>query len=61
MYARPDTNDTTTIGELVSIFYQRFMTLYGDADIASVAVAAVINDLLADEVDEAEETVSSVA
>jgi len=47
MYARPDTNATATIGELVSIFYQRFMELYGDADIASVAAAAVINDLLA--------------
>lgn len=58
MYARPDTTATATIGELVSIFYQRFMELYGDADIASVAAAAVINDLLADM---PEEVTSSVA
>ncbi len=54
MYARPDTTSTSSIGELISIFYQHFMEMYGDADIASVATAAVINDLLADEPAEAE-------
>lgn len=54
MYARPNTTDTSSIGELISIFYQHFMEMYGDADIASVATAAVINDLLADEPAEAE-------
>lgn len=37
----------TTLGELISVFYEEFMDVYGDEDIASVAAAAVINDLLA--------------
>ncbi len=41
-------NEHTNIGELISIFYARFMELYGDEELASVATAAVINDLLAD-------------
>ncbi|MFT5684049.1 MAG: hypothetical protein ACI8RZ_004990 [Myxococcota bacterium] len=51
MYARPTTTDTdtTNIGELITIFFEHFMEMYGDADIASVATAAVINDLMADE------------
>ena len=40
---------TTTIGELVSIFYKRFLELYGDEELASIATAAVINDLITDE------------
>ena len=36
----------TSIGELISIFYARFMELYDDEDLASMATAAVINDLL---------------
>ena len=43
---------TTNIGELISIFYQHFMEMYGDEDLASVATAAVINDLLSDEGEE---------
>ena len=43
MFRSHDTN----IGELISIFYARFMELYGDEELASVATAAVINDLLA--------------
>ena len=38
----------TTLGELISMFYEEFMELYGDPELASVAAAAVINDLLAD-------------
>jgi len=38
---------TRTIGELISIFYEMFMEMYGDEDLAAVATAAVINDLLA--------------
>ena len=49
----PDTR--TNIGELISIFYQHFMEMYGDEDLASVATAAVINDLLADEMEEIQE------
>ena len=36
----------TDIGELISIFYSQFLELYGDAELASVATAAVINDML---------------
>jgi len=42
-------NHESNIGELISIFYARFMELYGDEELASVATAAVINDLLAAE------------
>lgn len=37
----------TNIGDLISIFYARFMAIYGDEDLASVATASVINELLA--------------
>jgi hypothetical protein len=39
----------TTLGDLISLFYEEFMELYGDPELASVAAAAVINDLLADD------------
>lgn len=38
-----------SLGELISTMYEEFMDLYGDEELASVAVAAVINDLLASE------------
>jgi len=37
----------SNLGELISIFYARFMEMYDDEELASVATAAVINDLLA--------------
>lgn len=36
----------TTIGELISTLYTSFLEMYGDEELASVAAAAVINDLL---------------
>ena len=42
----------TNLGDLISLFYEEFMEMYGDAELASVAVAAVINDLLSVEVPE---------
>lgn len=36
------------LGELISSFYEEFLALYGDEELASVATAAVINDLLAE-------------
>lgn len=36
----------TDIGELISLFYAQFLELYADEELASVATAAVINDLL---------------
>ena len=39
----------TTLGELISLFYEEFLATYGgDSELASVATAAMINDLLAD-------------
>jgi hypothetical protein len=39
----------TNLGDLISLFYEEFLEMYGDAELASVAAAAVINDLLSDE------------
>jgi hypothetical protein len=36
----------TNLGELISSFYSHFLAMYGDEELASVATAAVINDLL---------------
>jgi hypothetical protein len=36
----------TNLGELISVIYEEFLTRYGDEELASVATAAVINDLL---------------
>lgn len=36
------------IGELIACFYEEFLALYGDAEQAAVATAAVINQLLAE-------------
>ena len=38
------TNDA--FGELISKFFEVFLEMYGDEDLAAVATAAVINDLL---------------
>lgn len=36
----------TNLGELITVFYQEFLALYGDEDLASVAAAATINEML---------------
>lgn len=36
----------TNLGELINNFYTHFLAMYGDEELASVATAAVINDLL---------------
>jgi len=38
-----------TLGDLVSIFYEEFLALYGDEDLAATAAAATVNELLAEE------------
>jgi hypothetical protein len=43
MPASPDTN----LGDLITMFYDEFVAMYGDEELASVATAAAINDLLA--------------
>ena len=38
----------TTIGDLISVLYTEYLDLYGDEELASVATAASINDMLTD-------------
>lgn len=40
---------TLTLGDLITSLYDEYMDLYKDEELASVAVAATINDLLLDE------------
>jgi len=40
--------DTVSLGDLISLFYEEYLALYGDEDLASVAAAATVNELLAD-------------
>ncbi len=42
----------TTLGDLIALFYEEFLQLYGDEELASVAAAAVINDMLSAPVEE---------
>lgn len=37
---------TRTVGELLTLLHERFMAEYGDEELASIATAAVLNDLL---------------
>ncbi len=36
----------TTLGELIQALYEEYLALYGDDDLASVATAATVNELL---------------
>ena len=47
----------STLGDLILQVYEEMLTIYGDEDIASVAAASIINDLLTrpDPVEELEE------
>ena len=40
---------TTNIGDLISLFYEEYLALYGDEDLATVAAAATVNDILAEQ------------
>lgn len=37
----------TRLGDLITALYEEYLALYGDEDLASVAAAATINELLA--------------
>ena len=50
-----------TLGDLVSLMYEEFMDLYGDEELASVAAAAVINDLIAATVEGVDEGLEEAA
>ena len=49
----------TTLGDLISMFFNEFMEMYGDEELASVAAAAVINELLAGTAEEEEEVIAA--
>jgi hypothetical protein len=42
------TMTNTTLGDLITVLYDEFLAVYGDEELASVAVAATINDMLSD-------------
>lgn len=39
-------NRTASLGELITLLYDEYMEIYNDEELASVATAATINDLL---------------
>lgn len=39
--------ETSGLGALITLFYEQFLSLYKDEDLAAVAAAATINELLA--------------
>jgi hypothetical protein len=39
---------TTTLGDLIHTLYEEYLAAYGDAELASIATAATINDMLLD-------------
>ena len=43
---------TLSLGELISTMYEEFLDLYGDEDLAALAVATGVQDLLAREAGE---------
>lgn len=45
----------TTLGDLITVFYDEFLALYGDEELASIAAAAVVNDMLASAVEPVEQ------
>lgn len=41
----------STLGEVILALYQEYLTIYGDEDLAAVAAAATMNELLAEAAD----------
>jgi hypothetical protein len=39
-------SNTPSIGELISAFFAEYLAIYGDRELAAVATAATINELL---------------
>jgi len=40
--------DSINLSDLITLFYDEYLALYGDEELASVAAAATINDILAE-------------
>ena len=49
----------TTLGEYMAEVYTQLLEIYGDPDLASVAAAAMVNDLLASESTRDDRTVAA--
>ena len=49
MTNRNQRKTTTNIGDLISLFYEEYLSLYGDEELATVAAAATVNDILAEQ------------
>ena len=49
MTNRNQRKTTTNIGDLISLFYEEYLSLYGDEELATVAAAATINEILAEQ------------
>jgi len=41
--------EKVSLGDLVAVFYEEFLALYGDEEMAAVAAAGAINELMAEE------------
>lgn len=39
--------ENVSLGDLVAVFYEEFLALYGDEEMAAVAAAGAINELMA--------------
>ncbi|MFT7518659.1 MAG: hypothetical protein ACI9MC_000791 [Kiritimatiellia bacterium] len=39
-----------SLGDLINVLYEEYLEVYGDEDLASVAAAATINDMIANQV-----------
>ena len=49
------------LGDLINLFYQEYLALYGDEELASVAAAATINEMLSDTIETDSEASEKVA
>jgi hypothetical protein len=47
--------ETVSLGDLISLFYEEYLALYGDEELAAVAAAATVNELLADRAERPED------
>lgn len=41
-------NESMNLGDLISLIFEEFLATYGDEELASVATAATINDILSE-------------
>ena len=43
---------SVNLGDLINLFYQEYLALYGDEELASVAAAATINEMLSESIND---------